>query len=374
MGNRRKAPCNAALAFSIFEEAGGEGITLTPREPPTEFRIFHAGENTALKGPGTFLFDEVAAKSVMEAFARQGRGFLNFDYEHGATLGDGNPKPSAGRWVPEIRNGELWATQIKWTERAAALVTSREYELFSPWFTHEPEAPYRVLTILNCALTNTPALENAMPLIAASTASGDGDQMDPKDKEIEELKAALAKASAETEELKASVASLSSKLAAGDEKEEEKEEELKAALSLKTSLVAVTGKASVASALGVVEAWKSKAAIADRLTAEAEATKTARLSADFDAVFVKAKEGGVAVASANDIREKALKFGGGKVTESALDFATSALGVATKVPGTEARPPAASLSLAPEATALYRRMGIDPVKVAEHKAKTLAAQ
>jgi phage I-like protein len=370
MGNRRQKPCEAKLAFSLFEDtSGGDGLTLTPREPPREFRIFEAGENTALKAPGTFLFDDVAAASVMEAFSRQGRGFLNFDYEHGATLGDGNPKPSAGRWVPEIRDGELWATQIQWTERAAALIASREYELFSPWFTHEQDAPYRVLTILNCALTNTPALENAMPLIAASAAGAD---MDPKEKEIEELKAALA---AKDEELKALGVKLAA-LAAEDEevKDELKDEEVAAALSLKTSLAAVTGKASAAAALGVVEQWKGQAAVAAKLTAEVEAQKTAKLSADFEEVFTKAKESGVAVASANDIRAKALKFGNGKVTEHALDFATAALGVAPKVPGGEVKAPSATLSLDSEATALYRRMGIDPAKVAEHKAKALSAR
>lgn len=366
MGNRRQKPCDAKLAFSLFEDAGDDANsgTLTPREPPREFRIFAAGENTALKAPGTFLFDDVAAKSVMDAFARQTRGFLNFDYEHGATLGDGGPKPSAGRWVPEIRNGELWATNIQWTPRAAEMIAAREYELFSPWFTHEEDAPYRVLTILNCALTNTPALENAMPLIAASAAGAD---MDPKEKEIEELKAALA---AKDEELKALGVKLAALAAEGEEvKDELKDEEVAAALSLKTSLAAVTGKASAAAALGVVEAWKAQAAVAARLTAEVEAQKTAKLSADFEEVFTKAKESGVAVAAANDIKAKALKFGGGKVTEGALDFATSALGVAPKVGATVPMPEPNGIQVTQSMLSMGAKLGLSAKEIQEGLAK-----
>lgn len=367
MGTPNKRPADAKLAFSLIEDVGDDADsgTLTPRDPPREFRIFAAGENTALKAPYTFLFDEVAAKSVMDAFARQTRGFLHFDYEHGATLGDGGPKPSAGRWVPEIRDGELWATNIQWTPRAAEMIAAREYELFSPWFTHEEDPPHRVLTILNCALTNTPALENAMPLIAASAAGAD---MDPKEKEIEELKAALA---AKDEELKALGVKLAALAAEGEEEEEVKDEETKAALSLKTSLAAVTGKSSVAAALGVVEQWKGQAAVAARLTAQVEADKAAKLSVEFEDVFTKAKEGGVAVASANDIKAKALKFGGGKVTEAALDFATSALGVAPKV-GARVDSPSAALGLSGGHSEVLGNMGIDPKKFAEYRANKIA--
>jgi phage I-like protein len=366
---------HASLKLAIFEESPQDGGVLKEREPPTEFRILESGANTALKAPATFLFDEKAAEMVMESFAQCGRGFLNFDYEHGATMSNGEPAPSAGRWVPEVRDGELWATQIKWTPRAARLIATREYELFSPWFTHEEEPPYRITSILNCALTNTPALLNAMPLIAASTATGD--HMDPKDKEIAELKAALeeiratlAAALGERDQLKASLAAAAEE--ASEEEEEGKKEEVAAALKLKTSLVAVTGKASVAAALGVVEAWKGKAAIADKLQAEVEAQRTAKLSLDFDAVFEKAKESGVAVAAANDIKAKALKFGGGKVTENALDFATAALSIAPTVATKTVREPQASLGLSGSQGEMLSLMNIDPKAFAEYQAKKLA--
>jgi phage I-like protein len=133
---------------------------------PTEIRIFRAGVNRSEKGD--FLFDAQAAESVLREYARHAKPAV-FDFNHGTTLSDPTPEQgiAAGRFVPEVRNGELWATAIKWTARAAALLEAREYVCFSPYFEHDV-ATGRVLRLINIALTNLPALDDIAELMAAS--------------------------------------------------------------------------------------------------------------------------------------------------------------------------------------------------------------
>lgn len=138
----------------------------------TEFRIFRAGVNRSEKG--TFVFDSAAADSVMREYKSHGKPLL-LDYNHGSTLFDPTPEQgvAAGEFTPEIRDGELWATRIRWTPRAAQMLAAREYRLFSPYFEHEP-ATGRILRLVNVALTNLPALDDIAPLMAASAAHRGG--------------------------------------------------------------------------------------------------------------------------------------------------------------------------------------------------------
>ena len=157
----------------------GYGYDLAPAadgKAPTEFRIFANGVNTSDKGD--FVFDETAAKSVMAAFGKKG-AHLTMDYEHQAfnSASNGQPAPnSAKAWTPEVRldasgKPELWATNVQWTDKAAAMIAAGEYNHFSPAFEAIPKT-MRVERIVNMALTNIPALDNQAPLIAASQGDG----------------------------------------------------------------------------------------------------------------------------------------------------------------------------------------------------------
>src|SRR5262249_10505445 len=92
--------------------------------------------------------------------------------------------PAAGWFVPEVRNGELWATQVRWTPPGASNLKKREYRYISPTFA-APEG--RVTRLVSVALTNTPALDNPEPLVAASDKPRKDSAMTP-----EELKTTLA--------------------------------------------------------------------------------------------------------------------------------------------------------------------------------------
>lgn len=140
-------------------------IELPDAELPLEFRIFKKGSNPSLKGD--FAFDAKSAKEVM-AFYKEHGTELSFDYEHASTFeGKDVPggAPAAGWFVPEVRDGELWATKIRWTEKAADFIKGREYRYFSPTFAAKDG---RVTKLISVALTNTPALSHTDPLVAAS--------------------------------------------------------------------------------------------------------------------------------------------------------------------------------------------------------------
>src|SRR5688572_17610368 len=111
-------------------------IAIEGNEPPTEFRILSKGENSSLKGP--VVFDDQSAKLVPAAFANHGTD-LFIDYEHKSVL----PTPAvdggkAAAWFkPEVRNGELWASEVKWTPTAEDAIRNREYRYFSPFVLHD---------------------------------------------------------------------------------------------------------------------------------------------------------------------------------------------------------------------------------------------
>lgn len=142
-------------------------VQLGAPDAPTEFRIFAAGEIDTTKGK--FLFDEEAAKSVMDDLASYGNE-LAIDYNHG--MAEEKPMDpalsgrAAGWFTPEVRNGELWASKVRWTPAAAAAILAGEWRYQSPWFVFDKETR-RIGGLLNTALTNTPATKNLTPLVAS---------------------------------------------------------------------------------------------------------------------------------------------------------------------------------------------------------------
>jgi phage I-like protein len=133
------------------------------KEAPSELRLFAAGENQTLKG--SFFFDATSAKEVLASYQAHGAK-LSFDYGH--AMLDRNPVDpsksgkSAGKFELAIRNGELWAVNIKWTPAAKQAIEDGEWMYVSPAF--KADESNRIMRLVNCALTNLPATDNAMPL------------------------------------------------------------------------------------------------------------------------------------------------------------------------------------------------------------------
>lgn len=139
------------------------------KQPPREFRVFRAGPNPSTKGK--YVFSEAAAKSVIQNFRAQNRR-ITFDYDHGALRRDSeNPAQtakSAGSCMLELRDGELWAVDCKFTPAAAEGIRNGEWPYFSPAFTTNDKREPQFL--LNIALTANPALFSLSEFTEAASA------------------------------------------------------------------------------------------------------------------------------------------------------------------------------------------------------------
>lgn len=135
---------------------------------PSELRLFHAGLNEYSDGD-KILFDDVAAESVMTRVAARTIDFMA-DYEHQSLIKPPIEAPaSAKKWTPELRNGDLMATDIKWTDRAKSMIAAGEYRYYSIAAKVDPKTS-RAVEVINFALTNNPAAIGIAPLKAASAA------------------------------------------------------------------------------------------------------------------------------------------------------------------------------------------------------------
>lgn len=243
-------------------------IVVSGDEPPSEFRIFTAGKVETTKG--TFLFDDAAAASVIAEYEAHGAELM-VDYDHaslaGISLDPAQSGKAAGWFGLEVRAGELWAVNVRWTEHAAGALRAKEWRYMSPAFSTDQEG--RVTSLLNVALTNLPATRQLDPLMAASakektTMLG----AEAVKKALEAIKNGDAEAAmALLEEMIAAAAGGEPEApeAAGEKPEamaappapaapaEDKPEEVAAALS---TIARLSGKTSLAASVPDIETWR----------------------------------------------------------------------------------------------------------------------
>ena len=134
-------------------------------DPPSEWRLFKPGANDTEKG--VFHFTHDSATAVM-ADANAWGNEHSADYEHAAVLAFEAP---AAAWYElttrDTPDGpELWAVNIRWTDKAAEYISAREYRYISPAF--EVDEDGVIVAFINFALTNIPATRSMDALIAAS--------------------------------------------------------------------------------------------------------------------------------------------------------------------------------------------------------------
>jgi len=135
---------------------------------PTEFRLFKKGINPT--EIGDFLFDDAAAAMTMDAYRAHGVDKM-IDLEHLSL------NPEAQNYDPdarascklELRDGELWAVDVKWTEDGARRLNAKTQRYISPAFLFDEQR--RVTKIGNMALTAMPATHDTAELVAASVAA-----------------------------------------------------------------------------------------------------------------------------------------------------------------------------------------------------------
>jgi len=323
----------------------GEGAT----EPPTELCLLAAGVIETTKG--MFKCTAASCESVMSAHAELGRDYP-FDYEHASLMAmfANDPAESgkaAGWFKPMARDGAIWATGIAWTPKAREKILAREFRYISPTFRASEEG--EVQELHSCALTNDPATKKAKPIINARAAGNTSPSGDQESYMLKLLAARLGLSDTATE---ADVFAALSRM----------QDDGKA-------LIALTGKATAAEALGVITGWKTSAGEAEALRAKvAEQEKTA-LSAKIDALIDGAKKDGrLPPASEKAARDVALA--GGLVSlEAMLSVLPKHGKAAVEKVGVQSD---GTIALTAEDLEGCRKTGLDPKKYAEFKAASLA--
>lgn len=155
---------------------------------------------------------DAARRLVAEATSRQTPFVI--DYEHQTLFAEtsGNPAPAAAWFTAlEWREGDgLYAVDVEWTERAAALITGDEYRYLSPVFKFDPNTGV-VTELLMAAVTNNPAIDGIADVAAARYLHQPHEEATPVDKELLEMLGLGEDATAE--QVRAAVQALMSKAA-----------------------------------------------------------------------------------------------------------------------------------------------------------------
>lgn len=154
-----------AVAALRSELAGGPVTRALRLLPAGAFRA-EDGSGRPADAAAWLLNEEDGRRLVADQEQRKNAGFI--DYEH-ATLHakqSGAEAPAAGWFTSlEWRPDGLWATGVKWTARAAAMISAGEYRYISPLFAYQPGTG-RVLRLLGASLTNDPGLDGLTDLAA----------------------------------------------------------------------------------------------------------------------------------------------------------------------------------------------------------------
>lgn len=337
---------------------------------PKEFRILRAGMNATEKGD--FLFDEQAAEMVMAAYAAKNLDKIQIDYEHQSlqapAAGGDAAKPAAGWFRPEVRAGELWATDISWTARARSMLAptdgAPEYRFYSPVLGFDEETR-RVVRLKNLALTNDPAMDGIGPLAAASARKED-------EMPCESCTALASK----LKDKEAECSALTAKLSAYEAGDKDKGAAMSALTAVRSSLCALTGQKTEDGALGVVEAWKKDAADVAQLRADAAKREGDALEAELTALVDAAVKGGKVEPAKKADTIAMAKGEDGKISRSLLTKLSGFLGaVQPKVkPNGEGGPTEKTTGtavLTAEDAKVAKLFGHDLKEVEAHKTKQI---
>jgi phage I-like protein len=206
----------------------------------------------------------------MDEYVKHGIDLM-IDYDHASlaslSLDPAQTGKAAGWFNLELRSGELWAVNVRWTPQAAAQLRAKEWRFMSPAFSTDDG---RVASLLNVAITNLPATRQLEPLMAASiTALGDSAMTLEEFMKVckalgldmtMSLDDAMAKIKGESTDPSEPDADDSAPVAAAADagpvppKQDDKPEAVAASLA---RFMRLSGKASFLDALSEAEAWRS---------------------------------------------------------------------------------------------------------------------
>lgn len=243
---------------------------------PAEVRLLPAGTTASTKGKYTF--DAESAKAVLAAADDYGNDYF-FDYGHASldrnAQDPGRAGRAAGTFRLTVRDGELWTLGLRWTDEARQYLADRQYRYISPAFRH---VDGHVREFVNAALTNMPATKGMTPIVMSRDA-GDADADDntknspnpEKPMRLVLTALGLSDNASEAEALDA-VTRLRGKA---------------------KDLAALTDKADVDEALGVIRGWKEQAAKLPDVAAKLEKLEAAQRDAEVQSMVDTAVTSGL---------------------------------------------------------------------------------
>lgn len=135
-----------------------------PGAAPTAFRIWRRGANPTDHGPT--VFSDRSAELLMEQQAERGNRFP-IDVDH-LSLKDDTPielRGAVGWFSIDVRNGDLWAVDVKWTPDIAAAIARGEWRYHSPAYDQDKQTN-EVVSLINLAITNLPATHGVTSIAA----------------------------------------------------------------------------------------------------------------------------------------------------------------------------------------------------------------
>jgi phage I-like protein len=315
--------------------------------PPSEFRVLKAGTTQTSKG--IFTFTPESAKKVLEAARQYGNDFP-IDYNHAMhqylSVDPAESGKAAGWFKPTIRAGELWATDVRWTPKAAQMLKDREFRYFSPVFHHSDDG--EVQDIVSVGLTNTPATYGMDPLMASKL--GPQSQPPPENKMDRSLLIALLSLSKDATDADITAA-------------------LQRSHGALAELCAVTGQKDGQAALGAVKAWKASADTVPGMVQRIEALEKKDKEAQLSALIDEGKRAGKVTPALEPVI-RTLPFEQAQTFIAALSVTTPA-----KAPHQEPAPGKTGangsvIQLTAEDQHVSGLLGIDPKTIAELRAKT----
>ncbi len=168
---------------NVIAQAACSQVISASGQAPTRFKLMPAGSFTAHDGrPANLenvtcaawvLTDSVGAAIVQAAQKRQ-RKFV-IDYEHATMRAKetAQPAPAAGwfKTLEYVPGDGLYAVDVQWTARAAAMLAADEYLYISPVFPFNKHTGL-VAGLHSVALTNDPGLDMLPELAQLSATSG----------------------------------------------------------------------------------------------------------------------------------------------------------------------------------------------------------
>src|SRR5579871_1568223 len=161
----KSSPAAIGIAACAFALTASKEVQLLPAGK------FRATDGRPKDAPHWYIDGPLA-----EAVIAQVAGLTNslvIDYEHQSLLAANNGQPApAAAWFKSLewRDGDgLYAIDVEWTARAAAMIEAKEYLYISPVFGYDKKTG-AVKSLINAALTNNPALDG-MDEVAVQAAA-----------------------------------------------------------------------------------------------------------------------------------------------------------------------------------------------------------